>query len=97
MIGLRGVFKSRCNGSTSVDAYKSLMVAMTLKSSVRPADVVIRWGGEELVVVISGNINKEKLTYIAGMIRFSFVEKTARDGSLLSQFSFYIIIWKKLR
>jgi diguanylate cyclase (GGDEF)-like protein/PAS domain S-box-containing protein len=45
------------------------MVAMTLKNSVRPTDIVMRWGGEELVVVVSGDINEKNLRHIAEKLR----------------------------
>lgn len=44
-------------------------VARTLSSSVRNGDHVIRWGGEELVVVLSGEFDLQALNKIANKLR----------------------------
>lgn len=51
-----------------------IMVAKTLSNCVRGMDVVIRWGGEEFVVIVT-NIDRERLEKIAERIRV-FIEKS---------------------
>jgi diguanylate cyclase (GGDEF)-like protein len=45
------------------------MVSKTLTNSIRPFDVLGRWGGEEFVVIIT-NVNKDTLSAIAERCRF---------------------------
>lgn len=45
-----------------------IMVAKTLESSLRPADVACRWGGEEFVVLVP-NTSREKLGILARRLR----------------------------
>ena len=45
------------------------MVSKTLSNSIRPFDVLGRWGGEEFVVIIA-NVNRDALSAIAERCRF---------------------------
>lgn len=50
-------------------------VSKTLASSIREGDHAIRWGGEELVIVLSGNFNEIGLELIANKLR-ALVQQT---------------------
>jgi len=54
------------------------MVAKTLKNSVRPFDVVSRWGGEEYVVIIA-NVEGRELLATANRCR-ALVEQSSLPG-----------------
>lgn len=45
------------------------MVAKTLTDNVRTDDYVIRWGGEEIVIILSGYFNSDMLPHIADKLR----------------------------
>lgn len=51
------------------------MVARTLINNTRPSDVIIRWGGEEIVIVLVGNLDITKLKNVANKLRI-LVEKS---------------------
>lgn len=61
------------------------MVARTLINNTRPSDVIIRWGGEEIVVVLVGNLDTTKLKYVANKLRI-LVEQSniLNEGRTLS-------------
>lgn len=44
-------------------------VARTMASSVRTGDYAIRWGGEEIIIVLSGNFDRAGLKRIANKLR----------------------------
>lgn len=44
-------------------------ISKTLANTIREGDYVIRWGGEELVIVLSGNFNAAILERIANKLR----------------------------
>ena len=50
-------------------------VAKTLSSSIRNSDYVIRWGGEEILVLLTGNFNLTGLERVAHKLR-TLVEQT---------------------
>lgn len=52
------------------------MVSKTLVNGLRASDVVVRWGGEEIIVILSGNLTEEKLEYTANKLRI-LVEKSS--------------------
>lgn len=56
------------------------LVAMTLSNSVRPFDLVGRWGGEEFIAVVV-NVTQEQLTHIANRARSLVAQSTLKqDG-----------------
>ena len=59
------------------------LVAMTLSNSVRPFDLVGRWGGEEFLAIVV-NVNQEQLTHIANRARSLVAQSTLQldDQSL---------------
>ena len=56
---------------------------MTLSNSVRPFDLVGRWGGEEFLAIVV-NVNQEQLTHIANRARSLVAQSTLQldDQSL---------------
>ncbi|MEG6585192.1 sensor domain-containing diguanylate cyclase [Dendrosporobacter sp. 1207_IL3150] len=45
------------------------MVSNTLKFGLRSTDIVVRWGGEEIIAIVSGKMHKEKLAYLSDKLR----------------------------
>ena len=60
-------------------------ISNTLLQGLRTSDVLIRWGGEEIVAILSGNFTEDKLKKVANKLRI-MVEKACIDidGGLLS-------------
>lgn len=59
-------------------------ISNTLVSTLRTSDILIRWGGEEIVAILSGNFTEEKLNKVANKLRI-LVEKSyihTQDGLL---------------
>jgi len=49
-------------------------ISNTLLRGLRTSDVLIRWGGEEIIAILSGNFTEEKLKRVANKLRI-LVEK----------------------
>lgn len=61
-------------------------ISKTLLRGLRTSDVLIRWGGEEIIAIIFGNFTKDKLMKVAHKLRILVGESGIHtdDGGLLS-------------
>ena len=45
------------------------MITSTIAQNLRPSDLLVRWGGEEIVAILRGNLNSKRLLYVANKLR----------------------------